>query len=619
MTFDRARREALSVANADAPLGLDTWSDAMKATAETLARIGAEDSTVSSAARLAQIVQPVENEAAWTWRQALARVSTRDRATAAQEARTWVGLLTRAARRNADVDPRRQDLLSIIEREAVTSRVSPGATDLLQAVQRRRDALAYSAPALQHPLVAASMATYQIELIDLATEHLGRVSAPEGFDRAHVQELLEQSRERWTTARQHWHTNKVPYTESMMRIAQPLSVASHELAAVLPSQRFASSPAVLDALFTTDLAGQGLAARFAAGRRVRGLASLTPALEVAWSSYSRGIVQDAGTIPHRETLTRRVLETHSPTRTPEASVEEPASIPQGGDGSARFGVEVNADEVERFLSPTEVREYCRRRDAGVIAQAALDGDDDARQLAAGATQPELKRLVDDGRRAKAELVVSATSIVHGVTSRILYRDHDDAYQAATLGALEAATTFDPDRRGASWPGWVHTQAKWAMGAYMRKEITYREQVRVTDDVREPTRLHSDPVASRVLEGQVWPQMQALIRQLPEQEQLPMVLALGLNRNPDDPKPSAPELAAELGASESTYRRRVTSGMNHLRDLLVQEGHVPARGTSERLREVSRKLHERAMPAPEGEPVTSQRGLEPPAPHQGRSR
>ena len=154
---------------------------------------------------------------------------------------------------------------------------------------------------------------------------------------------------------------------------------------------------------------------------------------------------------------------------------------------------------------------------------------------------------------------------------------------------------------------------------MRKEITYREQFRVTDEVKEPKRLHSDPVSSRVLEGQVWPQIQALIRQLPEQEQLPMVLALGLNRNPDDPKPSAPELAAELGVSESTYRRRVTSGMNHLRDLLVQEGHVPARGTSERLREVTRKLHETAMPAPEGEPVTSQRGLEPPAPHQGRSR
>ena len=46
MTFDRARREALIVANADAPLGLDTWSDAMKATAETLARIGADNSSI---------------------------------------------------------------------------------------------------------------------------------------------------------------------------------------------------------------------------------------------------------------------------------------------------------------------------------------------------------------------------------------------------------------------------------------------------------------------------------------------------------------------------------------------------------------------------------------------
>ena len=58
MTFDRARREALRVANGDAPLNLDTWSDAMKATAETLTRIGAEDSTVSSAARLAQTCSP---------------------------------------------------------------------------------------------------------------------------------------------------------------------------------------------------------------------------------------------------------------------------------------------------------------------------------------------------------------------------------------------------------------------------------------------------------------------------------------------------------------------------------------------------------------------------------
>lgn len=618
MTFDRARREALRVANGDAPLNLDTWSDAMKATAETLTRIGAEDSTVSSAARLAQIVQPVEVEAAWTYRQALARVSTRDRATAAQEARACVGLLTRSARRNTAVDPRRQDLLSIIEREAVTPRVSPGATDLFQAVQRRRDALAYAAPALQHPMVAAAVASYQLELLDLATEHLGRVSAPEGFDRARVRDMLEQSRERWTTARRHWLTNKVPYTDKMMRIAQPLSVASHELAAVLPSQRLALSPAVLDALFTTDLAGQGLAARFAAGRRVRGLASFTPAFEVEWSNYSRGIVTNPEHIPNREKLTRSVLEAHSPTlRETQISAEHP--VADDLDSSSRLGVEVNADEVERFLSPAEVREHCRRRDAGVIAQAALDGDEDARQLTSGATEPELKRLVGDGRRAKAELVVSATSIVHGVTSRILSRDRDDAHQAATLGALEAATTFDPDRQGASWPGWVHTQARWAMGAHMRKEITYREQFRVTDEVKEPKRLHSDPVSSRVLEGQVWPQIQALIRQLPEQEQLPMVLALGLNRNPDDPRPPANELAAELGVSESTYRRRVASGMNRLRDVLVQEGHVPTRGTSDRLQEVSRKLQERTTPIPEAEPAVSPRDPEPPASHQGRSR
>lgn len=99
-----------------------------------------------------------------------------------------------------------------------------------------------------------------------------------------------------------------------------------------------------------------------------------------------------------------------------------------------------------FFTPAEETAVLLRIEAGVVADAALDG---LMPLPQDASEADLRAIVDDGERARLELLRVTTGLVGwvaGDVARLSGRDPDELFQEGMVGLLEAIQRFDP-RRG----------------------------------------------------------------------------------------------------------------------------------------------------------------------------
>ena len=117
------------------------------------------------------------------------------------------------------------------------------------------------------------------------------------------------------------------------------------------------------------------------------------------------------------------------------------------------------------LTPVVEAELARRRDAGVAAQAALDGVAEARALLPEATASELAGLVWEGRQAVGVLVASVQPAIWSRVHR--YRgDLEEKFAEAAAQVAAAAHRWDPQR--ARWLSYAILTSEWALTAQHRQ-------------------------------------------------------------------------------------------------------------------------------------------------------
>jgi RNA polymerase sigma factor (sigma-70 family) len=108
------------------------------------------------------------------------------------------------------------------------------------------------------------------------------------------------------------------------------------------------------------------------------------------------------------------------------------------------------------LDSDAVRELCRARDAGIIAEAALRGSDHAQALTTAANLRELGQLVEAGVDARHQLVDNGIGLVKFVIAKANYHgDWTDVFQEGVLAVVKAVDRYDPDRGAFSTFMWPH--------------------------------------------------------------------------------------------------------------------------------------------------------------------
>ena len=108
------------------------------------------------------------------------------------------------------------------------------------------------------------------------------------------------------------------------------------------------------------------------------------------------------------------------------------------------------------LDTDQVRDLCRARDAGIIADAALRGIDHAQALTAAANLRELGQLVQAGVDARHQLVNNGIGLVKFIIAKNNYHgDWTDIFQEGVLAVVKAVDRYDPDRGAYSTYMWPH--------------------------------------------------------------------------------------------------------------------------------------------------------------------
>lgn len=292
------------------------------------------------------------------------------------------------------------------------------------------------------------------------------------------------------------------------------------------------------------------------------------------------------------------------------------------------------------LTPEEIRDLCRQRDAGVVATASFH-EPRAAALLAGADAGEVARLISDGRAARHRMVEENLGLVGHIvnrSTRLGWLDRDDCFQEGVLALTRAVDRYDPDR--GSFAGFA---APFIRGAVATMEQTAGGQLHLTGsqargrhEVRATVRrleaaglpAGAADVARSLGRSEQWVrQVQAYSRHatlnpatgdleiadaraqerldaigqthagrflpmLPDAERRVLELVHGFGGEPR----SLAAASRELGVSETSARRLLDAGHAHLRTLVAR--------VDEQLREAGTVTA--ARPAPVGMPHRVQR-------------
>jgi RNA polymerase sigma factor (sigma-70 family) len=268
------------------------------------------------------------------------------------------------------------------------------------------------------------------------------------------------------------------------------------------------------------------------------------------------------------------------------------------------------------LDTDQVRELCRARDAGIIADAALRGVAHAQALTTAANPRELGELVEAGVDARHRLVDNGVGLVKFVIAQTNYHgDWTDVFQEGMLAVVKAVDSYDPDRGAFStfmWPyikgavlnaiatdsmrlhltprqardrgsvlteisrreaaGLPATRADLASAlglseAGVTRAMAYRPHAPLADPLQGGMDFADrDPGIS----GDTVP-VDRYVAMLPPNERNLLELLYGLNGQA--PR-TIPQIAAALGCSTSTAHRLQDQSHQHLHELLDHFGESP---------------------------------------------
>lgn len=128
-----------------------------------------------------------------------------------------------------------------------------------------------------------------------------------------------------------------------------------------------------------------------------------------------------------------------------------------------------------ILDEAQVHDLCRIRDAGVVAGAALDDNDQARHLIDDANATELVKLVQAGVDARHALVENGVGLVRFIITQTGFAgDRADVFQEGMLAVVKAVDSYDPDRGAFATFMWPHIR-----GAVLKSMATDAGRLHLT--------------------------------------------------------------------------------------------------------------------------------------------
>lgn len=533
------------------PLWFDQWGATAIECDRAFAAAGILDHTVRATAATARLVSdPVPNlmaaEFAAVTHQSLTVVQKEAARLAGRNALRFATHAAASSSSGAQVA-----VLVGIERELTPAPRPDHALD--SAISDWRIAVAACGRSRQGPSahLSAAIATNQALLLTHTLQLFDRVEATSlDTDMSRLRAGVEASLESWRQARADF---RFAAFEEAPHDADALS--TRRLAAAVGSRQAAltgnrSAQHVLTALLETGLAGNLVAGL------VIGLTSPEAALPVINSAHQLQQIVD----PLPDHSFRDIHIPVAPPLTPaapEPTGEAPTlNIQRAG---------IHAEPVR--LTAASESELAKRRDVGILANAALAGDRVASSITSNVSEGELRGLVDDGRQAQAQMVVSALPASKGQHRSVLWFNKEEALQAAVVELMEATSRWNPDK--SRWLTYATATAGWAAKHWIR------------GDVNLPAPLDSDSMRVNLADPGVTPAEVAehrearteaahlveWIKRQGEGELTAVTAQVLLARHGLDGQPpkTFSQVAAELGFSEATARRYFTEGIQVLRE------------------------------------------------------
>lgn len=268
-----------------------------------------------------------------------------------------------------------------------------------------------------------------------------------------------------------------------------------------------------------------------------------------------------------------------------------------------------------ILDEGQVHDLCRIRDAGLVASAALDDNDQARHLVHDANATELVQLVQAGVDARHALVENGVGLVRFIITQTGFAgDRADVFQEGMLAVVKAVDSYDPDRGAFAtfmWPhirgavlksmatdaGRLHLTAAQARDRVaVLRELNLRQTVGPSDASTDlatalnisqarvdralafrphaplPDPLHGgEDIADRApIEEPSTAPIERFVGMLPTRERNLMQLMYGFSGPPH----TSAQISKAMGCSLRTVDRLRRDAQQHLRELLDHFGDAP---------------------------------------------
>lgn len=544
-------RQAIILINRGEPLGLPEWAEVTVACRDAAGH--GSDGVVELAAAVSRVVvfnnrpHPLADSLRG-WPDARP-----------DQVRVVLAMATHAARRGEQAAPW-DGLLAGVERAALAPEPAAGVTDLDSALTRWPGVVAEVARGATRPL-AAAIGQQQIGLLGITRDLVARLD-PEvssQIDTGRLLSALDASRDMWQYTVTGWR--KAGGSMPARAHATAVSLVAEQLRDALLSRP--PSAATLGSLVRSGVGGNLIIAA-ALAPDPDGVITLTAE---ALDALTTRVVDDSPLL---------ALSAPAPGMNVKAEVSSPSSAPteQSRPRVAAPAAPVTAappavDVVA--LTPDVERELAARRDAGVVAAAALEGVPAARALLSAASDGELARLAWEGRQAVGVLVASVQAAIWSRVHRHTF-DVDERFAGAALAVAQAAHTWDPSK--ARWLTYAIKVSDWSLAEHYRKQprvplpfrmdIETRAEAAVTPGALDPGRLRSDlpdpgDTAATTVDGA---RAAALIQRLPwpDNKILSDAMGFGRSRQPE----TIETIARRIGKPSSTVSAHLQQGLARVR-------------------------------------------------------
>ena len=488
--------------------------------------------------------------------------------------RTAVAAVTHLALRSA-ADERHEQVLAAAERELLVHR-SP--SPLSAALRAWRDQVAVTDVG---PHEAVAIAVTQTRLLREACGWIDQVEAPPGLELQELRAAVVTAAEAWQLASTTW--SDVARTERVSPAGvTELSRRWATLDAMVRAEPSAARR--VEALISTGFGGSlqaGLSVR-APGETDTVLTRVGVGVEIAADPLHGISFQDRTLPTPRQQPTGQVA--YSPTKqTPPQDPATSAVVSRW-----RGGVEIDP-EVENTHAGHVAA--ARMMQAGVVAQAALDGHPEAVRAAAGVPRQRLEELVERGRLGKAQLIAFTRPMVVAALREDLARRRgpagDDLLSAAQTHVAEQITTWDETRGRLA--GWVWQVARQEAGRWVTRGQSSEQALRRHETLTDTTDKSNDPqflspapgVEEQVTQAWSLRDLRTRVAALPTPEREVITARYGLDGGGAETRDV---IARRLGMSPATVRRVEERAVEQLRQVQRVEIDQSLPGMTARLRQ-----------------------------------